>query len=448
MKRIICFVTYLILFLCFSGCVNKTVNVSFCYDGKMKSIEVDYKTIITNNSISWIDCDNIEGLYLDSTYSIKYNNEKIKEDITIFIKIKEVKVTLKYDNKEEVVNIKKSSILSYDLITLLNSENIEGLYLDSHYTVKYNNEEIYDDTIIYILSYDKIEELMINQYVKKEELENTSLVEYYKIGEFSGYNIGVWKKLTVESPSFYQEIYGEITVTLGFNCELLAWKDGEFHSLKKLYESKIITDEMILQIESFFNKNIEATLSPVKTSGLSINENKIISTYEEFYEIFYSDEERKNFYIERGLVYDEEFFKTKSLVFAYFTHNVSGNFVGLVNASVENNNLYINILLSSGFMHSGFRGHLVVEVNTKDIFNVNNIILNKKIVDDEIRNITFIIDGKEEVTQIKMLQIVTKELIHTIDYNTVEGLYLDPNYTVKYNNYNIYEDTVIYVRIK
>ena len=280
---------------------------------------------------------------------------------------------------------------------------------------------------------------MINQYVKKEELENTSLVEYYKIGEFSGYNIGVWKKLTVESPSFYQEIYGEITVTLGFNCELLAWKDGEFHSLKKLYEYKIITDKMILQIESFFNKNIEATLSPVKTSGLSINENKIISTYEEFYEIFYSDEERKNFYIERGLVYDEEFFKTKSLVFAYFTHNVSGNFVGLVNASVENNNLYINMLLSSGFMHSGFRGHLVVEVNTKDIFNVNNIILNKKIVDDEIRNITFIIDGKEEVTQIKMLQIVTKELIHTIDYNTVEGLYLDPNYTVKYNNYNMFK---------
>ena len=98
---------------------------------------------------------------------------------------------------------------------------------------------------------------------------------------------------------------------------------------------------MILKIESFFNKDIEATLSPVKTSGLSTNESKIISTYEEFYEIFYSNEEKKNSNIERGLVYDEEFFKTKSLVFVYFTHNVSGNFVDLVNAFVENNNLYI-----------------------------------------------------------------------------------------------------------
>ena len=32
MKRIICFVTYLILFLCFSGCVNKTVNVDLKID--------------------------------------------------------------------------------------------------------------------------------------------------------------------------------------------------------------------------------------------------------------------------------------------------------------------------------------------------------------------------------------------------------------------------------
>jgi len=424
------------------------VNVSFCYDGKMKSIEVDYKTIITNNSISWIDCDNIEGLYLDSTYSIKYNNEKIKEDITIFIKIKEVKVTFKYDNKEEVVNIKRSSILSYDLITLLNSENIEDLYLDNDYTVKYNNEEILDNTTIYILSTEKLEEVMINQYAKKEKLENTSLVDYYQIGEFAGYNIGVWKKLTAGFPSYYQVNFGNITILLGNNSELLAWKDGQFYNLKDLYESKIITDEMILQIESFFNKDIEATLSPVKTSGLSNNESKIISTYEEFYEIFYSDEEKKNSNIERGLVYDEEFFKTKSLVFVYFTHNVSGNFVDLVNAFVENNNLYINMLLSSGFMHSCFRGHLVVEVNTKDIININNIVLNKTVVDDVICNITFIIDGKEEVTQIKMLQIVTKEMIHIIDYNNVEGLYLDKNFTVKYDNYNIKDDTIIYVKLK
>ena len=108
MKRIIYFVTYLILFLCFSGCGTKTLNVTFYSNDEVKTIEFDYKTIISNDDIFWIDNENIEGLYLDSDYTVKYNNEEIKNDTTIYIKIKEVKITFKYDNKEEVVNIKRS----------------------------------------------------------------------------------------------------------------------------------------------------------------------------------------------------------------------------------------------------------------------------------------------------------------------------------------------------
>lgn len=447
MNKLLKFIFLLTLFICLVGCSNKKVNITFYNEENMNTIEVNYKTVVTNDFISWIDNDNIEGLYLDNNYTIKYNNEKIKEDINIYIKTKEVKVTFKYEDKEEVVNIKRLSNISYDLITIIDKDNIEGLYLDSNYTIKYNNEDVKEDINIYILSYDQTYNVIINQYVKTKQLENSNLIEYYQIGVFKGYNIGVWKK-TTDNFSVYQETFGDIVITLGINCELLGWKSGEFYNLKELYNLNIITNEMILDIESYFTRDIDANLSPIKTSGLNVAENKIISTYEEFYEIFYSDEEQRKFYIEKGFVYDEEFFKTKSLVFAYFTHNVMGNYVDLQNASIDNNNLYINMLISSGAMDGFFHGHLVVEVYKKDIFNINNIILNKIVVDEEKFNITFIIDGKEEVNTIKMLQIVTKEMIHSIDYNTVEGLYLDSNYTIPYDYYNIKEDTVIYVKLK
>ena len=65
----------------------------------------------------------------------KYN------DVTITYVIKEDVQTVEYDNK---------IIITFDILNSLTKKEIEGMYLDEKYSIKYNNEQLVEDTIIYL----------------------------------------------------------------------------------------------------------------------------------------------------------------------------------------------------------------------------------------------------------------------------------------------------------
>lgn len=65
----------------------------------------------------------------------KYN------DVTITYVIKEDVQTVEYNNK---------IIITFDILNSLTEKEIEGMYLDENYSIKYNNEQLVEDTRIYL----------------------------------------------------------------------------------------------------------------------------------------------------------------------------------------------------------------------------------------------------------------------------------------------------------
>ena len=299
---------------------------------------MDYKTIITNDIISWIDGDNIEGLYLDSTYSIKYNNEKIKEDITLYIKMKEVKVTFKYEDKEEIIYIKRSSIITYDLITILKEEDIEGLYIDSTYTTKYNNEEIKEDITLYI----KIKEVKVTfKYEDKEEIVNinkSSIITYDSITILKEEDIeGLYIDSTYTTKYNNEEIKEDVTIYI------------KIKEVKVTFKYKDKEEEIILKKNTIIDNNMITLMDTIFIEGLYLAES---------YTMKYNNEEIKEditlyIKIKEGLVEKED--KDFIWHFDQFPKNSTGMSIGgpLFYFTFKNENIVFECTTTGGsFIHN------------------------------------------------------------------------------------------------
>ena len=118
----------------------------------------------------------------------------------------------------------------------------------------------------------------------------------------------------------------------------------------------------------------------------------------------------------------------------------------------HNNKLTINVSLASGYMNAFTHAFLIFEVNKNDVENVNEITLEKNVVDGEKITVIFIINGEEFKSEKQKLSVISKDYVIDVYPNItkedIEGLYLDSEYTIKYDNEFIKEDVTIYVKLK
>ena len=97
-------------------------------------------------------------------------------------------VTFTIDFEEQIVEINRGSILNYNLISSYEENEIEGFYYDGNYSLKYDFQEINDDTTI---------------YVKTNRIEVTLVVIYKNIKIKVSQN----KPIKIEDISKYAEPY-------------------------------------------------------------------------------------------------------------------------------------------------------------------------------------------------------------------------------------------------
>ena len=68
-----------------------------------------------------------------------------------------ITITIKYEDKEENIKIEKGTIVGKEMVSLLDQVQIEGLYYDDNYSNKYENEQLFENTTLYL----KIKEIVI-----------------------------------------------------------------------------------------------------------------------------------------------------------------------------------------------------------------------------------------------------------------------------------------------
>ena len=69
-----------------TGCKYNGVTITYVIKGDVQTVEYDNKIIITFDIQNSLTEKEIEGMYLDENYSIKYNNEQLVEDTIIYLK--------------------------------------------------------------------------------------------------------------------------------------------------------------------------------------------------------------------------------------------------------------------------------------------------------------------------------------------------------------------------
>jgi len=149
MKKIFKLSIILLLIFTLAGCANNVV-VTYIVDGINYSKEIEKETIIQKSLFSEIKEDYIEDIFLNQEYTIKYENEPITNDITLYIKIKEITVTFIINgnsyNKKMNIGFNLNNISFEDV----NESDILGYYYDEEFTKNYNNEVLEEDKIIFI----------------------------------------------------------------------------------------------------------------------------------------------------------------------------------------------------------------------------------------------------------------------------------------------------------
>lgn len=68
-----------------TGCKYNDVTITYVIKGDVQTVEYDNKIIITFDILNSLIEKEIEGMYLDENYSIKYNNEQLVEDTIIYL---------------------------------------------------------------------------------------------------------------------------------------------------------------------------------------------------------------------------------------------------------------------------------------------------------------------------------------------------------------------------
>lgn len=114
---------------------------------------------ITTDDIPNMDKNDIEGIYYDGYFNKKYNGETLSNDITLYVKDKNIDyskplfIQLYVDNEINNVIIYKNMPISLDYLRdngfYQYSKDILGLYYDENYQNPYNGERISSSTVLY-----------------------------------------------------------------------------------------------------------------------------------------------------------------------------------------------------------------------------------------------------------------------------------------------------------
>ena len=332
------------------------------------------------------------------------------------------------EDKSYLVEINKADIITNEIIGIENKDDIVGIYYDESYTIEYNNEPLLKNTNLYVKMDTIIEvtfKLKTDEF--KVEINKNEIIDEDILSKFTQINVQV---------IYYDSDY------------------------KQKYNNEPLVQDIVLYVkeETFENPiSLDANLLPFSQRGSSSNDNTIIYTYEQFCDRYYYDEETKKACYERGFIYEEEFFEEKAIVLAYYHHHNMGNFIVINEVIRHNNKLTIKIYLSTGYMNSITNELILVEVNKKDVIGVEEIQLEKNVVDGQKVKVTYIIEGVEYCVNLQKLHGFSKEVIvannEEFKIEDIEGLYLDEEYEVLYskenlkNDFYIVTDTTIYVKL-
>lgn len=237
------------------GC-NTKHSVNFIIDGKSVIVEMESKSIITEEIIPYEGPFDIL-LYYDELYEQQYNNEKILHDTTIYIKeLNPNQIYVKFVINSEVVikKMNKNSKITFDDIPEDYNDIYIGSYYDNQFNNHYNGEALFEDTTIYLKTIESgtfsVDALLINKI--REQFMNQ---EQFPINLLWDDPLGFFYGMYGESVVFYIHTglaYYKSVDIQGFNFSnnsgwyIYVWKNDNFYNL----ESQDIIDYNILSLEN------------------------------------------------------------------------------------------------------------------------------------------------------------------------------------------------------
>lgn len=262
-----------------TGCKYNDLTITYVIKDDVQTVEYDNKIIITSDILKSITDKEIEGVYLDNNYQTKYDNYEIKDDTTLYIKIIEITITFKSKEKEEKIIIDKNSTINVSMINILEQNKIEGMYLDENYSTKYNDEQLEEDTIIYLKEYiyDGITEELYKEikqdYIDKYYyyLGDNADPEQIKIAKFvcniNGTIIAKFYDMFDYEGCFYDLLWKEtidgIDIWSKDTNIYRVWSNGKFYKLQEAYEKNVLTKENLTTISEITNKDIDTQQSAI-----------------------------------------------------------------------------------------------------------------------------------------------------------------------------------------
>lgn len=119
------------------------LNINLFVDGSLyNSFQVNYGMSISEITVSPKEHFNFDGWYLDGTYTSKYDNlYEIKDDLILYGKYDVIKVDVIIYSDDTILksfSLNHGSLLNTSEIPLKFGHNLEGLYLDSVFTKKFD----------------------------------------------------------------------------------------------------------------------------------------------------------------------------------------------------------------------------------------------------------------------------------------------------------------------
>ena len=203
MKRIFFVFMCLMLITCFAGCDEnqERININFIVYGESYLVEIDKGNSISKDIIPIGNNKEVIELYYDEAFTYKYDNEKIYNNITIYIK----QMAENNLSKEIETKIKESYILNF---------------------------------------------------CDKETKINEIIVERY-YGNYNGFEVILIKELYKGDNGWDRDIIiNNVVFHYAFgNREILLWTGKEFLTLDVAFEKKIITVDDLIKISEIHNKN-------------------------------------------------------------------------------------------------------------------------------------------------------------------------------------------------
>ena len=160
-------------------------------------------------------------------------------------------VTFLMDSEQQMIQINKGSILNYNLVSLFEGDEIEGLYYDDNFKNEYDNKKIENDIIVHVkIKKVNVTFIFLNNKMEIQVNKNRSI----KINDIAKY---------IE-PYSIQGLYYDPLFTLKYNGELLTdnttiyldlnmndmVRVGNIYTLEEAYEQNFIKIEDIYQIKN------------------------------------------------------------------------------------------------------------------------------------------------------------------------------------------------------